>query len=249
MWDRPSWLNQISAILIILSLLTYLTAAWSWVKHQPSFSISQVFIQGYWHHIDLQQLKEIAANSVYGNFFAVNLDHLRCSFELIPWVSHVTVKRMWPWKIFIVLSEYIPDARWGKDYLLSRDGVLFSGTVEGDLPVLVGPEGTHQEMLKAYNQLEEILEPVDLYISKIYLSPTYSWDVFLKNGTVLHVGSDFKQDPAIVRVKRFVESYKVIKVDKNKIKSVDLRYPNGFAVHFNKGSERTGRILLKRGYG
>ncbi|WP_092484930.1 cell division protein FtsQ/DivIB [Candidatus Ichthyocystis hellenicum] len=246
MWDKPSWLNQIAAVLVVLSFITYLTAAWSWVKRQSSFSIDQVLIQGYWHHIDLNQLREVAINSICGNFFGIDLDRLRYSFELIPWVSHVTVKRLWPWRIFITLYEHVPAVRWGKDRLISREGVLFSGTVDGDFPVLLGPEGTHQEMLLAYGQLEEILSPIHINISKLHLSPTYSWEIVLKSGMVIRVGSDFKQDRAISRVRRFAESYKILNVDKNEIRSVDLRYPNGFSVSF---SEKYGRMLLKRGYG
>lgn len=243
-WDKLSWLNQISAVLIVLSLLTYLTAAWAWVTHQSSFVVRQVFVQGYWRHIDLQQVKEVAMHSTYGNFFSVNLDRLRHSFERIPWVSHVVVERLWPWRVSVVLYEPIPVARWGRHALLSSDGSLFSGSVDFALPQFWGPEGTEQEMLLFYKQFNELMEPLHSQVDELRLTPSYSWSALLNNHFIIRVGSDYKDDVALRRVARFVRTWRTMKLDMKNVRSVDLRYPNGFAMRL---TAKARGFLLKRG--
>jgi cell division protein FtsQ len=66
-----------------------------------------------------------------------------------------------------------------------------------------------------------------LQVTKLVLSPRHAWQLRLSNGMVLELGREDMQQ----RLARFVEAYPYsLAAIQSRVKYVDLRYGNGFAV-------------------
>jgi cell division protein FtsQ len=95
------------------------------------------------------------------------------------------------------------------------------------LPGFIGQDGTAAEVTQQYKQFSQQLAALELHVTQIALSPRHAWQLRLSNGMLLELGREDMQQ----RLARFVEVYPYsLMAMQDKVKYVDLRYRNGFAV-------------------
>lgn len=101
------------------------------------------------------------------------------------------------------------------------------GESEQQLPLFIGQDEAAAEMTRQYAQFSQQLAGLDLRVTQLGLSARHAWQLHLSNGMVLELGRDDMQQ----RLARFVEVYPYsLAAVSGKVKYVDLRYRNGFAV-------------------
>jgi len=104
-----------------------------------------------------------------------------------------------------------------------------------------GPPGTEATVTRRWQELRAWLAPLKLEPRSVALSSRYAWSARLDNGTTLLLGRE-QGMPIGDRVARWVQAYpSTTDRLKRNIVAVDLRYPNGFAVHAPGGVARPGR--------
>ncbi len=69
-------------------------------------------------------------DKVRGGFFNLDVDAVRLALLGEPWVSEVTVKRIWPDALRVIVIEQIPVVRWGDSGLLNPAGEYFAPEVQ-----------------------------------------------------------------------------------------------------------------------
>jgi len=145
-----------AAILAFVVLVSLLASFRSYLLRAPKFAIGIKEIQGLRHLSEgqvLLKLKEIEEQD--RSLFALDLDALRKSVELLPWVKAATVRRVWPDRLMIQVTERVPIAFVRIDdstQMVDEEGVLLESKGEGlpnfDFPVLMGLEsGFETELL------------------------------------------------------------------------------------------------------
>jgi cell division protein FtsQ len=141
---------------------------------------------------------------------------------------------LWPDTIIIRLLEQQAIAHWQGKYLLNSEGEIFdpAENIQSDsLPWLVGNDGDAQKLLATYHQMNNALHHLGLRITKLELTERQAWTLILDNGMKLVLG---RVDP-IQQITRFVHAYNSIFGSRGTaVQLVDLRYPNGIAVRWNK---------------
>ena len=205
-------------------------AALYWLSLPERFPVARVELKG-----DLQQTTraeiEAALPRAAGNFFAVDLAAVRSGVERLPWVRRVAVRRVWPAALEVTIEEHVALARWGDDRLVNTHGETFSARTKLELPAFIAPAGSAHEVTRRYRRFAEILAPLGSGIDRVVLSARHAWQLRLANGQHLMLGRD--ADAAEARLRRFVEVEGAALRDINRsFDTVDLRYPNGFAVRF-----------------
>ncbi|MCL5060721.1 MAG: cell division protein FtsQ/DivIB [Candidatus Thermoplasmatota archaeon] len=146
------------------------------------------------------------------------------------------MERRWPDTLVVSLVEHVPLARWNDDALVSTAGEVFVAAVSDKLPRLMGPEDSADEVVAAYRRHQATLAPLGMRIQELRLTPRRAWRMRLDTGMQLALGRD-KTD---ARLARFVELYPRLfgaqrAADGQTVAAVapvtvDLRYPDGFAV-------------------
>lgn len=228
MWDNAPLLRSIANTLIVLSVCAVLYGAVYYAAHLPGlFSLQSVRLSEVPQRVAAADVLQVVRNEVHGNFFTVDIERLRQSLEKLPWVRSVSIRREFPHRLAVRLEEHQALARWNNAALLNQQGEVFAAKSEQVLPSFTGQEGTAVEVTQYYAQFSRQLAALDLQVIRLDLSPRHAWQLRLSNGMVLELGREDMQQ----RLARFVEVYPYsLATMQSKVKYVDLRYRNGFAV-------------------
>ena len=237
-------LTQVARVLTwgALTLLAY--GVTSWVAAQPWFALQAIEVKTPVAHVTEAQIRLVAERQVRGTFFTVDLERVRGSLEKLPWVREARVERRWPDTLVVSLVEHTPLARWNDDALVNEAGDVFVAAVNQRLPRLSGPEDSAAEVVAAYRRHQAALAPLDLSIEELRLSPRQTWRMRLDRGMRLALG----REQTDARLARFVALYPRLFGAQPAAQhlaaappvaapvTVDLRYPDGFAVRMPDGA-------------
>ncbi|HEY5636658.1 MAG TPA: cell division protein FtsQ/DivIB [Burkholderiales bacterium] len=231
MWNNPRLLNAAAGFLTALALLALLAGALHWLARSALFPLREIAVHGALLHADPAELRAATLARVRGNFLTVDLASVRASLETQPWVRRVTVRRVWPDRLEVRIEEHVALARWGDDALVNIHGERFSGDLDARLPVFAGPAGTEGELARRYRAFGKVLAPLGAGLNRVVLTPRHAWRLELDSGLGIVLGRDVPGHSAEARLARFVALYPETlgKLSRRPL-SVDLRYPNGFAL-------------------
>lgn len=227
MWDRPHLLRVAAAMLFSISVVLLLYGLLHYVSQLPVFKLSNVQLTSAPQQVDLTQLNQVVKRTMGSSFFTIDLEQTRRSFEQLPWVRKVSVRRHFPWGLEVTLEEHVPMARWNDSALVNTYGEVFEGQSKLTLPDFSGSPETSEQVSKMYVVLSRQLGTIQRSIVQINLSPRFAWQLQLDNGLLVELGREHMQE----RMARFVAVYPYsLATMTRKVKNVDLRYQNGFAV-------------------
>ena len=228
MWDNAPLLRSIANALFVFSVCAVLYGAAYYATHLPGlFPLHSVRLSAAPQRVDAAEVLQVVRNEVHGNFFTVDIERLRQSLEKLPWVRNVSIRREFPHRLAVRLEEHQALARWNNAALLNQQGEVFAAKSEQVLPSFTGQDGSAAEVTQQYAQFSRQLAALDLQVTRLALSPRHAWQLRLSNGMVLELGREDMQQ----RLARFVEVYPYsLATMQSKVKYVDLRYRNGFAV-------------------
>lgn len=206
---------------------------WSYARRSDAFKITQVAVTGQLIHLSAAEIRHAVMSHLNGSFFSLSLDNLVHVVKANPWVASVSFRKIFPNKLDVAVEEQKPVARFGSRGVVTTEGVIFYPsvtTLPEDLPELVAKKEQVLQALQFLGAIQDVLAHSPLQLTKLSWSETLGWTVHLVGGVTVILGSK----TPILRFERFVRLYSKIRIPKNQqLKSVDLRYPNGFAVHFS----------------
>lgn len=247
MWDNAPLLRFISNALISLSVAAVLYGAGYYAVHLPDLlPIRNVRLSAVPERVVAEDVLGLVRTEVQGNFFTVDIEHLRRSLEKLPWVRNVSVRREFPASLLLEFEEHQPLARWNDEALVNRQGEVFAAKTEQDLPRFSGYAGSAAEMTQQYGRFSQQLAVLGLQMTRLSLSPRHAWQMQLSNEMVVELGRATLQK----RLARFVAVYpyslgEMHDEAQNKsagqdgqpqgkrtsqVRLVDMRYRNGFVV-------------------
>ena len=211
------------------------------------FNLNVIQVQGVnelpLKHVNSQIVRSTALLKIKGNFFTANLESIRHSFEMVPWVRKASVRRAWPDRLIVTLEEHIPLGTWGDDgQILSLRGEVFTANLaeveeESKLLEFSGPDGSEKDVLAHSLEFKAWLQPLALEPQAVDYSQRYAWLVRLNNGVVVKLGREENNTVLQHRMQQLVSVYPELSSRlQGKIESVDLRYPNGLALK-NSGQD------------
>ena len=226
--------RSITSLLLLVFMGATLALGVQWLQDPYRFPLRMVKITSKPHHLEKGELQQALAPYVRGGFFTVDVTGIHDAVEALPWVYRATVRRDWPDRLIVSFVEQEPVAHWGKDALLNRHGEIFVPRKLPDklaLPFLSGPEGHERTVLEEYRRCKQTLSPLGLHIARIELNERRAWRIGLDNAVQLELG---RVDTAL-RLQRFVRTFpEVFAGHLDALKSVDLRYSNGFSVYWQQ---------------
>jgi cell division protein FtsQ len=233
MWDDPRRLNAASLALAMLAAAAAIAAGSAWLVRQSWFAFRDVVVTAPLARASGAHLEAVVRGGLAGTFFTLDLDRAQSALAAVPWVRGVALRRQWPARLEIEISEHAPLARWNDSGLVGADGEVFVADWNGELPQFSGPEGQSAAMAARYRAWSELLAPLGLSVDELSLSRRGGWRIAAagSQGTLtLELG---REDPD-GRLARFVAAHDrtigaLVRAGRA-IERVDLRYRNGFAV-------------------
>ena len=239
-WHKPYQMHLVADMLLFAGTVALGYALVMAALRLPVFPLREVAVVTPLTHVTPAQVDLAVQDSLSGNFFTVNLDKVRASFEKLPWVRKASVRRRWPDGIELELEEQEAVAQWrqgeaGEVRLVNPRGETFAAASRAPLPLLAGPPGRAPDVLAHYKDFAEAMKPIGWRLSSVSLSAREAWSLRLDNGLVVELGRDQPKAPLAERLARFVSAYPETSARlKAPMVMADLRYPNGFAVRLGR---------------
>ncbi|WP_293729299.1 cell division protein FtsQ/DivIB [uncultured Actinobacillus sp.] len=230
-------LIQIKPILVLLcvGIMYFAYANWqSWLEKLDDKPISSFALLGtpsYTTNADIREM--ILKMGELKGFFGQDVNMIREQIQSMPWIKGAVVRKIWPNRLSIVVSEYQPIAYWNGDQFLSSDGVVFKLPADKlkntTMPRLFGPDYKSSEVLEAWYKIYKELESRKLALKSVSIDERGAWEITLDNDIRLKLGrGEWK-----TKIDNFVTIYPQIEIPENKrIDYVDLRYKVGASVGF-----------------
>lgn len=236
-WDKPVLMDLVSDLFYVFGGIVLAWSAVQAMQKLPIFPLRQLVVATPLDQVSRGQIEHTARTALAGNFFTVNLDHVRAAFEKLPWVRRAELRRRWPDGLELSLEEHVAAARWqrseGEQQLVDTHGELFAAAppAEARLPSFAGPEGAAAEVLARYQEFSQALAPLGRHPVTLVLTPRQAWQLKLDDGFVVELGRDQAKHPLADRLARFVTFYPAARKKFGNVVGVaDMRYPNGFAL-------------------
>jgi cell division protein FtsQ len=232
-------MHQATRALVAVFVVLAATAAGWWLVRHPVWMVRGLLVEGDVAHqsaVTLRaqlapQMRTVLAPGV----LALDLQRVRELFESVPWVRRAVVRREFPNRLRVTLEEHEAVAWWGpsgSNRLLSRLGEVFEATPDDGegLPELQGPDDQAQLVWQTYLQLQEAFAEVRMGVQGLELTERGSWRAELDNGARIELGRGSTEE-LLARVRRFTATFgQLTQHYPGAVESVDLRYPNGYAL-------------------
>ena len=238
-WHDTRLLNSVANALFAAALAALLASSLWWLSQRPMFAIQHIRVEAEPGHplryVHEPVLRTVVGDRVGGNFFAIDLQEVRTAFEAVPWVRRATVRRVWPDSLHVTLEEHRAFAIWNGEGLMNTHGESFAANLDEaeedrSLPRFSGPAGTEKLVMERWLELVDALKPLGLAPAELELSPRQAWTARLADGSRLLLGRD-QGVPVRERLTLWAEVYpKVAERLNQRVQTIDLRYPNGFAL-------------------
>lgn len=212
-----------------------------YVLQPDRFPVSRISFIGEFRHVEKSTLQEKVTPYIGKNFFAIDLKNMETSIRDIDWVSDVSVSRRWPDTLQVSVKEERLIAAWNDELWVTSDAavVQIPDLKMQGLPRWSGPEGTQVLVQLRYHQFANLLAAAGMQIDQIAYSQRGAWQLVAhskdRNEKVnISLGRRDMND----RLYRFARAYgQTLSKLEQRLVSVDLRYPNGFAVKWDRMEE------------
>jgi cell division protein FtsQ len=196
--------------------------------------IDHVVVNGDFFHLKEKEVINLIDQKVKDGFLSLNLSGLNKYLESEPWIRNATIRRSWPSTIIVDITEEKPIARWGEKQVLNNVGDYLEITDKQsikNLPTFTTEFGKSKEMIKSYQLMSEILGPTGLKVHEIQRDVVGSWLITTSSGIQINLG----RDQLAQKLRRFQVVWSAqLNSQVEKIKTIDMRYPNGISVAWNQ---------------
>lgn len=228
------WRKFVWFVFVILPVLIG-AATYQWIQSPEHLTITSVEVSGDLKVLDKSMLAPVIQPYTKTNLYLLNASELEKAIENNTWVHSASMTKVWPDRLMIKIFEQKPVAFWGDDKMLAENGDIIDAVLEeknGLLPTLYSPSGKGRNMATSFLNVRRWLKGFPLKIVEFKEDTRGSWKLKLENGLTLKIGRNEQEK----RLRRFMVGYEqglanVLK----KVRAVDLRYTNGFAIQWKKG--------------
>lgn len=246
----------IAPALLVLGALLALDRLYHW----EYLRIREVEVHGRFTRVDGGQVRAVVESALPGHYFSVELADIEARIGQLPWVFSASVRRRWPDTLVVEVAEVQPVAQWGERQWLNLTGDLVErpAAAEGyDLPRLSGPQEHKEAVWRAFLDWSKAFATQGLILDALRFDArglcylTLSVSALAPRRRAAAAGGQpaplFKATPVTLtvqqhnagaRIERFVRALRHSLIDDfSAIRSIDLRYPNGFAVNWKAGAQ------------
>ncbi|MEP6943137.1 MAG: cell division protein FtsQ/DivIB [Betaproteobacteria bacterium] len=231
MWDNPRQLHGVTLVVAAAALAMLVVGAVDWAVRQPAFALREVVIRGPLERVNPAHIEAVVREELRGTFFTLRLADARVSLARVPWVRSVVLRRAWPLRLEVSVSEHEPLARWNDSALVNAQGETFVADYNGELPQFNGPDGAASEVAARFREFTSALRATGMGIAEIRLSDRAAWEVKTDGSAAMTLALGRIEPSA--RLERFVAYYgsTIGRLQRSgaRVDRVDLRYRNGFA--------------------
>lgn len=229
-----------AAAMFAAAIALLVVGAAGWVVQRPWFDLRQIELRavgtGILRHVNGNSVRAATTGRLSGNFFTVDLDEARRIFESVPWVAAVSLRRAWPDRLVVTLTEHRAIAVWDDGRLLADSGQLFvanvaEAEVHRPLPQVDASPRFGAEVARRLPQFLQQVAALGLLLDAVEVSDRASWSLRTESGLAIEIGRDEPPGRLDQRLALVVSQYPAVAAHVGAdLVRIDARYPQGLAV-------------------
>lgn len=233
---------RVAVLVLVLMLfgLPLLMAQTQWLP------IEKIVLTGRFVQLNTDELEQKLKPFLGEGFFSVDIKGIQSKLAQQPWVEKVSVRRVWPDRLNVMINEKQAVARWDGENLLSDLAVIFKQDSKGfeTLPKINGYKEQSADLLTRYRNLQSQFLPLGLNIDEMSEDSKGATSLLLNEQLRVNLGSDNNEE----KIRHLLAVYqKQIQPESEHIKYIDFRYSNGFAIAWKKDYLEQRAKAQKRG--
>ncbi len=164
------------------------------------------------------------------SFFNLKIIDLKKEIENVDWIRLADVRRVYPDEIEIYIIEHIPIAIWNDKMFLNDLGeIFFANDIDIKLPKIYSTNDRNKIIFKYFVTFSKNLIKNNIHHSVIKMDENNrrSLTIKLSSNIIIYLGSN----DIMNKIDTFFKVYNSLNSsDLTKIRYIDMRYSNGFAV-------------------
>ena len=208
----------IVTIIFILSFILY-------ISDYFVYPINEVEITSTSSDYDNEKINDIVLSIQGQDLLSLDLSDIKSNIRSDGWIRDVEIKKSFPDKLEIIIIPQEPYAIYNSKIMMTDGTVIEASLLPTDLPIIhdhtYDSLGSMNTMILTVN----LLQKLDLDIKKIEIHNSLI-KVFTSTNILISDRDNYE-----VNLNRLVLSFKDLqKLFKRDIKSIDMRYSNGFAI-------------------
>jgi cell division protein FtsQ len=195
--------------------------------------IRSIQLQANFENLNRREIEATLRDYIGQGFFSLDIHELQQALKAKPWTESVSVRRVWPDTLHVVIRERKPVARWDEQHLLSSTATVYLADSNNfmQLPLVHAANHSPGWALRQFHRLQTRFKAVDERVVALSVDSRGALDVELINGLQIKLG----RDEIVHKIDRLVRIYQQqILPRREQIERLDLRYSNGFAVAWKK---------------
>lgn len=192
--------------------------------------IRVVRIEGELSAPERREVQAQIAGSLDGRLLTLDLEKLRHQVLGLSWPRTVSVRRVWPDSLEVVVSKQTVVARWADGGFLTPDGeIVTTPDAPVQVPTFECDLSSPKRAMEIYRLVQELASRAGLTVVSLSENALGEWRLDLASGLEVMLGAERLAE----RMQRFllVHRFSLAQIGRQ-VEYVDARYANGVAVRW-----------------
>ena len=205
-------------IFFLLSLILYLSDSFV-------YPIDEVEITSTTSNYDTDKINDIVASIQGQDLLSLDLGDIKRSIRSDDWINDVEIKKSFPDTLEIIIIPQQPLAIYNSKIMMMDGTVINAPSLPLDLPIIIDHTNDSHSSMNTLILTVKLLQKIDLDIKKVEIHDSLI-KVFTSTNVLISDRVNYE-----VNLNRLIISFQDLKkLFKREIKSIDMRYSNGFAI-------------------
>tara|TARA_Y100000816_G_C25965171_1_gene503627 strand:+ start:307 stop:903 length:597 start_codon:yes stop_codon:yes gene_type:complete len=189
------------------------------------YPIEEVEITSTTSNYDTEKINDIVV-SIHGqDLLSLDLSDIKRNIRSDDWIRDVKIKKSFPDTLEIIIIPQQPYAIYNSKIMTIDGTVIGASSMQLDLPIIIDHTNDSQSSMNTMILTGKLLKKIDLDIKKIEIHDSII-KVFTSANILISDRVNYENN-----LNRLVVTFHDLqKLFKREIKSIDMRYSNGFAI-------------------
>ena len=210
---------------IIIIIFFFLLSLILYISDYFVYPIEEVEITSTISNYDTEKINDIVV-SIYGqDLLSVDLSDIKRNIRSDDWIRDVEIKKSFPDTLEIIIIPQQPYAIYNSKIMMMDGTIIGASSLPRDLPIIIDHTNDSLSSMNTLILTGKLLQKIDLNIKKVEIHDSL---IKVFTYTIILISDMINYE---LNLNRLVIVFQDLqKLFKREIKSIDMRYSNGFAI-------------------
>ena len=210
---------------IFIIIVFFLVSLILYVSDSLVYPVEEVEITSTASNYDTEKINDIIASIQGQDLLSLDLSDIKRSIRSDDWIRDVEIKKSFPDTLEIIIISQKPFAIYNAKIMMIDGTIIESPSLPLDLPIIIDYTNDSVNSMNIMILTDKLLQKIDLDIKQVEIHNSLI-KVFTSTNILISDRVNYE-----VNLNRLVLTFQDLKkLFKREIKSIDMRYSNGFAI-------------------